>query len=347
MGWNVKWDRWVDECYLYDHSDSTKLLAEKIQKQYDKVKPKKKGQKMSVSLVSRWMKKMVDVELEHRRLEREGKLVSGSGDTSINNDTGKVQEASKTGSDGAATSNEPEAKDESKAAKPIATEERKAQRCRKANRQGRNTPKTSTASRTWFTIETKRVHADRLTFHLHSKDFGGGMGVISQCGMLYDLPSKVSVRDALNSYLESKLVPMREKKEMDNSNTSSGRGEGDQMEVDNDNDAQQPSIADREKEWVNMVEGIALLFDQALPIHLLFEEERAQYGSLRRQILAQRRIAAYNDQLEAMKVDGVNGSEANAGADKNGANPQQKKVRQTQLVKKTSPPRAHVRNLRM
>ena len=327
MGWNVKWDRWVDECYLYDHSDSTKLLAEKIQKQYDKVKPKKKGQKMSVSLVSRWMKKMVDVELEHRRLEREGKLVSGSGDTSINNDTGKVEDASKSGSDGAATSNEPEAKDESKAAKPIATEEvEKPKDAAKPIVKEETLQKQAQLRERGLQLKRKRVHADRL--HLPftlKKILVEEWEVISQCGMLYDLPSKVSVRDALNSYLESKLVPMREKKEMDNSNTSSGKGEGDQKEVDNDNDAQQPSIADREKEWVNMVEGIALLFDQALPIHLLFEEERAQYGSLRRQILAQRRIAAYNDQLEAMKVDGVNGSEANAGADKNGGQPAKEK----------------------
>ena len=38
--------------------------------------------------------------------------------------------------------------------------------------------------------------------------------------------------------------------------------------------------------------GIALFFDQALPVHLLFEEERGQYNSLRRQILAQRRNSA-------------------------------------------------------
>ena len=321
MGWNVKWDRWVDECYLYDHSDSTKLLAEKIQKQYDKVKPKKKGQKMSVSLVSRWMKKMVDVELEHRRLEREGKLVSGSGGSS--SDTGKVEDASKTVSDKAATSNEPEGKDESKAAKPIATDEKeKPKDAAKPIVKEETLQKQAQLRERGLQLKRKRVHADRL--HLPftlKKILVEEWEVISQCGMLYDLPSKVSVRDALNSYLESKLVPMREKKEMDNSNTSSGKGEGDKMEVDNDNDAQQPSIADREKEWVNMVEGIALLFDQALPIHLLFEEERAQYGSLRRQILAQRRIAAYNHQLEAMKVDGVNGSEANAGADKNGGQP--------------------------
>ena len=307
MGWNVKWDRWVDELYLYDHSDSTKLLAEKIQKEYDTVKPKKKGQKMSVSQVGRWMKKMVEVELEHRRLEREGKLLlSGSGDT-------------------AATSKEANDKDESKPAKPATTnEEEKPKHIVKEEA----LQKQAQLRERGLQLKRKRIHADRL--HLPftlKKILVEEWEVISQCGMLYDLPSKISVRDALNSYLESKLIPVREKKEMDNNNhnnTSSGqKGDGDNnMDVDEDNDEQQSSNIDREKEWSNMVEGIALLFDQALPIHLIFEEERTQYASLRRQILAQRRSAAYNDEPEAMKMEGINNdSGANTGANNTDGQP--------------------------
>ncbi len=317
MGWNVKWDRWVEECYLYDHSDSTKLLADKIQKQYDKVKPKKKGQKMSVSQINRWMKKMVEVELEHRRLEREGALTS-SGDTS-RSDTGKVEDARKTDSEeAAATTNGTNDKNDSNAAKPTATDEKeKPKDVAKPTVKEETLQKQAQLRARGLQLKRKRIHADRLHIPFTLKKIlVEEWEVISQCGMLYDLPLKVSVRDALNSYLESKLVPMREKKVTENFNTSSSseKEEDDKMEVDNEIDTEQPSVVDREKEWVNMVEGIALLFDQALPIHLLFEQERAQYGSLRRQILAQRRIAAYNDQLEAMKMDGVNGSVRDAGA---------------------------------
>jgi len=316
MGWNVKWDRWVEECYLYDHSDSTKLLADKIQKQYDKVKPKKKGQKMSVSQINRWMKKMVEVELEHRRLEREGALTS-SDDTS-RSDTGKVEDARKTDSEEAvATTNETNDKNDSNAAKPAATDEKeKPKDVAKPTVKEETLQKQAQLRARGLQLKRKRIHADRLHIPFTLKKIlVEEWEVISQCGMLYDLPLKVSVRDALNSYLESKLVPMREKKVTENFKTSSSSGkEDDKMEVDNEIDTEQSSVVDREKEWVNMVEGIALLFDQALPIHLLFEQERAQYGSLRRQILAQRRIAAYNDQLEAMKMDGVNGSVRDAGA---------------------------------
>jgi len=313
MGWNVKWDRWVDECYLYSHSDSTKLLAEKIQKQYDKVKPRKKGQKMSVSQVSRWMKKIVEIELEHMRLERDGLLLSGSGDAS----SGKVDDARNTDSNEAApTSYEMNGNDESRSAKTdAANEEEKAKEVAKPIVKEETLQKQAQLRERCLQLKRKRVHADRLHIPFTLKKIlVEEWEVISQCGMLYDLPSKVSVRDALNKYLESKLIPMREKEEMENNNASScEKNEDVKMEIDDDNDTQQPSIFDREKEWVNMVEGIALVFDQALPIHLLFEQERAQYGSLRRRILAQRRIAEYNDQLEAMKVDGVNESERNTG----------------------------------
>ena len=35
--------------------------------------------------------------------------------------------------------------------------------------------------------------------------------MIAQCDMVHILPCQVSVKDALNSYLENKLVPLREK----------------------------------------------------------------------------------------------------------------------------------------
>lgn len=324
LGWNVKWDRWVDECYLYDHSDSTKLLAEKIQKHYDKVKPKKKGQKMSVSQVSRWMKKMVEIELEHMRLERDGNLVlPGSGDAS--SDTGKVDDAMKTDSDeAAAKSNEINSNDESKPAESAAANEgEKAKEVTKPIVKEETLQKQAQLRERGLQLKRKRIHADRLHIPFTLKKIlVEEWEVISQCGMLYDLPSKVSVRDVLNKYLESKLIPMREKEEADNNSASpDGKDEDVKMEVDGENTTQQPSLVDREKEWVNMVEGIALVFDQALPIHLLFEQERAQYGSLRRRILAQRRIAEYNDQLQAMKVDGVNESESNTGTNNEDSQP--------------------------
>ena len=320
----------MEEVYLYDHSDSTKLLADKIQKEYDKVKPKKKGQKMSVSQVSRWMKKMVGVELEHRRLEREGKLLlvevpgannNNTTDVSSGKDNG-VESGGNNDRDGAATISDETDKQVSGEANAVDVE--------KAEEEEEDNKSKEVAKSTFIKEETlqkqaqlrerglqlkrKRIHADRLHIPFTLKKIlVEEWEVISQCGMLYDLPSKVTVRDALNNYLESKLAPMRLKKEMDNSNITTSTGTSDEKKGDEDDIMQIENEGnnDREKEWINMVEGIALLFDQALPIHLLFEEERTQYTSLRRQILAQRRSTASDDQPGVMK-DGDANSEASS-----------------------------------
>ncbi len=326
LGWNVKWDRWVEEVYLYDHSDSTKLLADKIQKEYDKVKPKKKGQKMSVSQVSRWMKKMVGVELEHRRLEREGKLlveVPGANNNTTDVSSGKdngVESGGNNDRDGASTRSDETDKQDSGKANVADVEKAEEEEDNKSKEVAKSTiikeetlQKQAQLRERGLQLKRKRIHADRLHIPFTLKKIlVEEWEVISQCGMLYDLPSKVTVRDALNNYLESKLAPMRLKKEMDNSNNTTSTGTSDERKMDDEDGIMQienESNNDREKEWINMVEGIALLFDQALPIHLLFEEERTQYTSLRRQILAQRRSAASSDQPDVMK-DG----DANAGA---------------------------------
>jgi hypothetical protein len=326
LGWNVKWDRWVEEVYLYDHSDSTKLLADKIQKEYDKVKPKKKGQKMSVSQVSRWMKKMVGVELEHRRLEREGKLlveVPGANNNTTDVSSGKdngVETGDNNDRDGAATRSDETDKQDSGEVNAVDVEKAEEEEDNKSKEVAKSTiikeetlQKQAQLRERGLQLKRKRIHADRLHIPFTLKKIlVEEWEVISQCGMLYDLPSKVTVRDALNNYLESKLAPMRLKKEMDNSNNPTSTGTSDEKKMDDEDGIMQienESSNDREKEWINMVEGIALLFDQALPIHLLFEEERTQYTSLRRQILAQRRSTASNDQPDVMK-DG----DANAGA---------------------------------
>ncbi len=48
MGWAVKWDQWVQEEYLYENLAFTVSLLKLLSKEFNKVKPKKKGQKMSL-----------------------------------------------------------------------------------------------------------------------------------------------------------------------------------------------------------------------------------------------------------------------------------------------------------
>jgi hypothetical protein len=48
MGWAVKWDQWAQEEYLYEDSAFTVSLSKLLSREYNKVKPKKKGKKISL-----------------------------------------------------------------------------------------------------------------------------------------------------------------------------------------------------------------------------------------------------------------------------------------------------------
>lgn len=74
--------------------------------------------------------------------------------------------------------------------------------------------------------------------------------IITQCDMVLSLPATVTIKQALDSYLESKGVP---------------------ADAPSDPGGDNPS-----QQWIEMVDGIALFFDQALPLRLLYRNEFPQ-----------------------------------------------------------------------
>ena len=137
-------------------------------------------------------------------------------------------------------------------------------------------------------MKRKKSISDQLTLPFNLKKIlVEEWEVITQCDMVHNLPSKVSVRVALDQYLESKLGPLRKKQQQQEEEKK--KDVDNNMQIDESNNKKDSQLG---KEWIDMVEGIALFFDQALPIHLLFQQERGQYNYFRRQILAQRRNSA-------------------------------------------------------
>ena len=302
MGWAVKWDRWVEERYLKEASESTELLSKVLMKEYNKVKPKKKGQKMTVSQMNKWMKRMNELEAEHKMMDKDGKL---SGEDEKNGDIKMSEQEYTNGNeeDTDETMNEHfkatvEAESEMK---QEAVEEETAkeveQQLPKQTKQQLNIEhlqKQAQLRGNGLQMKRKKSVSDQLTLPFNLKKIlVEEWEVITQCNMVHNLPSKTSIREALDQYLESKLGPLRKKheEEMNNDKTKMDDGD-DKMQIDDvpcNKSGKQTKLG---KEWIEMVEGIALFFDQALPVHLLFEEERGQHNSLRRQILAQRRNSA-------------------------------------------------------
>lgn len=300
MGWKVKWDRWVEEAYLYEDSTSTVALAKLFTKEYNKVKPKKRGQKMSAVQVGKWMERIVALEAEHMRLEKGGKEENGECDNMRKEEDVKMSENNHA-ADKMEDSNEtPEKKssDDSATAKESAETKSIKRRANPNNKIKMETLQRQAQLRE-SSLQTKRKRsvAERLTLPFNLKTvLVQEWEVITQCNMVHNLPSQVSVREALNRYLENKLAPLREKEEEECSNggkmavAEEGSGKMQKDEALPKNTKTEHLVLG--KEWIDMVENVALFFDQCLPIHLLFAEERSQYKSLRRQILAQNRNSA-------------------------------------------------------
>mmetsp|Transcript_11016 Transcript_11016/g.32637 ORF Transcript_11016/g.32637 Transcript_11016/m.32637 type:complete len:502 (-) Transcript_11016:228-1733(-) len=151
----------------------------------------------------------------------------------------------------------------------------------------------------------KQAHAEKITLPFALKKIlVDEWEIVSQCQMVPNLPSKVPVKVALDRYLQSKLDVIRQKQnedEMeasreteqmkDGSNHKIGTNyrelepiDGIKMSVDQVeclNDQEEESFKKQQgKEWIDMVEGIAQYFDEALPVRILYWQELGQHMSL-------------------------------------------------------------------
>jgi mortality factor 4-like protein 1 len=179
----------------------------------------------------------------------------------------------------------------------------------------------------------KQVHAEKLAMpfsHVLVEEWE----IITQCNMLPTLPARVTVQQALDSYLASKIGPPREltdskgtvldtdivdatDKELVDLSAKTGESNCDEREtsakgqvqelkqgnakVETDEDKAAPpesitsngtrqeipkedALSDEKqtKGWKDMVDGIALLFDQAIGTRLLYRQEVPQHEWIQR-----------------------------------------------------------------
>ena len=134
--------------------------------------------------------------------------------------------------------------------------------------------------------------------------------IISLCDMVPKLPAPVTVREALDRFLQSKLEVLRPATR----NTPDAADEATAMQVESSADgaasnteekkddsavveaaeieamesaeleamAEDEETAKKKQEWMDMVTGVAQFFDEALPVHLLYEKERMHHRVLMR-----------------------------------------------------------------
>jgi mortality factor 4-like protein 1 len=272
-GWNAKWDRWVREDDLYEPTESTKLFAKRLQQEVTNIRAelRSKGISNKVRVAMELESRMLQIERQHRIDERRRELAA-RGET-----MDKQEEAELLGtSNKAANSNK---WNKSNLHKEFAYRTR--------HLQGRRSQASSELL--VLPLALKKILVEEWE-------------IIAQCDMVANLPAQVSVRDALNQYLQFKLEVISSADNRDGeimNSHGSAKASAPEPTAGSPQDPDPPIITEtsnsasspgtstnhtmmspEEREWREMVHGICLFFNQAIPHRLLYEVEMIQYEEL-------------------------------------------------------------------
>ena len=238
LGWNVQWDRWVAEGHLYEASESNKLFAKRLQEEVKNIKAELRSKGSGKPAASRVAKelerRMTLMEREHRIEERRRELSA----------QGKVMGQAEAD---ALFSPAPKARNKWNKAnidKEIALRQR--------HLQGKRLQSSAELLVLPFTL--KKIMVEEWE-------------IITQSNMLASLPAAISIRQALDMFLKTKLEVLRPAEENVDVNA----------DAVNDLLVTEVSVSKQETEWREMVDGVCLFFDQALPERLLYLTEQIQY----------------------------------------------------------------------
>jgi mortality factor 4-like protein 1 len=275
--WNVRFDRFVSEHDVYEITDEVKTYAEELMKvhkglQAEMRKPATKNKKSwqtidGAAFLREWKKRRARVE---RELNWEG-----------------CNSADSTQGDG-----------------PIDSKIAKASSSNQKNEHTKNNTWTKAALALELKLREKSLSTKRsqsianaivLPFAL-KKVMVEQWEIISQCKSLPSLPAAITIRQALDKYLESKNAVVisenaESKSERDavavlNPDSSKEDVESKESPVPMHNDLSSENMESkdgedsemeaRKQEWRDMANGIAMLFDEALDSWLLYKEELPQ-----------------------------------------------------------------------
>lgn len=278
-GWNVKWDRWVEENHLYEPTESTKAFSKRLHVEVLKIKAelrkKHAGKPGGVHVAMELERRMIQMEREHRMEERRRELA----------ERGEVMEENE------------EVLEETKPRNKWTKGNIKREiSLRERHLQGRRSQTSSELLVLPFAL--KKIMVEEWE-------------IITQCDMLAALPAAVPIREALNRYRESKLGVKHDKKPDEDKEQASAHsshsllqtiGEKEQAKETEKEQASSPTSpspvvatpsflqpigekeqakeTEQEREYREMVDGVCLFFDQALAERLLYEPETVQYETL-------------------------------------------------------------------
>jgi hypothetical protein len=248
-GWNVAWDRWSPASKIFMKSEESKQFAQRLQDEHRKLKDelsgKQKGKKSKKSVsaevfLTAWKIRMLEIYSDYDPRKQQ----SPGTNSATENGACVVKTALPVT---ATLSNKTKQfKDVICSTAELHTElALRKKSLTRLYKHGDLVPLPSTL---------KRILVDSWEN-------------ITQCNSVPDIPARVTVRDALDKYLQSKGV------EIDSascvnvpSNTSAGL----------DDSATSDDSSASKQQWIDMRDGMCQYFDEALPHQLLYAVEMAQ-----------------------------------------------------------------------
>jgi mortality factor 4-like protein 1 len=268
--WAVNWDRWVAEDDIYEPTDQVKAYAARLLTEHRDLRKslsnsKAKGKKLyqtinGVDFLRAWRKRMVVVAQE-MNIENRGDVAKvadepiGEGGTDA--DAGTVTAKA------------------TKVPKQPGTWTKAALAMEKKLREKS------------LTTKRKQSHSGKIMIPFTLKKIlVEQWEIISQCQMLPSLPASVTVRQALDQYVESKGVVLEVNKAADETEKADEPDTEDDLANENGKSKAEtiPSEASdadkRAQEWREMADGIAMFFDEAVPDRILYREEIPQSNVL-------------------------------------------------------------------
>ncbi|GKY95336.1 hypothetical protein MPSEU_000496500 [Mayamaea pseudoterrestris] len=254
-GWSVKWDRWTSASKIFVHSDASKALAKRLQEEYRKVRDElsglakgKRPRKVTAEeLLPVWKSSMLKIyrafELRQNQTEEEQAEAANDGIAIPNVVTAPHIELP------VFTNNTNQCKGEDIRDAALHTE--------LAFRKKGLTSLHIYGAFIPLPVTLKRILVDAWEN-------------ITQCSSVPILPAKVSVKDALNLYIQRKGVELEcatVDAELNDANASASA-------------ASLHDINANKQQWIDMIDGICQYFDETLPCHLLYAEELAQLHTM-------------------------------------------------------------------
>jgi len=275
--WNANWDAWVPEENVYELTDESRAYATRLIQEHKALKvemaKKSKGKKPidGCAFLREWQKRKAQVDEETQMFKP-----CSNGDGADNGNSGNSN-----GEGGGVQSTGKEANKK----KPKADAWTKSTALMEKKLREKN-----------LTRKLKNAKHDVAMPFALKKNLVEQWEIITQCNMVLALPATVTVRQALDLYLESKGVAVANEISSQSSSDNCKDGSVEMVTDENSNKvvpeeasgAQQPKsetdspkdasddFDSRKQEWIEMAHGIALFFDEALPYRLLFDAEQPQ-----------------------------------------------------------------------